>query len=97
MRNALVVLAGAALFAGCANQNHEEQETPVTLDSVPAAVREAIRTESGGAPVQKIVREDEKGKTIYEATITKDGKTYEVEMDETGKILERESGDDKED
>lgn len=94
MRNALILAAGAALFAGCASQGRDEQETPVTLDAVPAAVREAIRTESGGAPVGKIVKEDENGKTVYEATITKDGKTYDVEMDETGKILERESGDD---
>ena len=95
MRSALIFAAGVALFAGCANQERDEQETPVTLDSVPAAVREAIRAESGGAPVGKIVKENEKGKTVYEATITKDGKTYEVEMDETGKVLERESGDDK--
>ena len=90
MRNVLIIAASAALLAGCANQGRDEQEVQVTLDDVPAAVREAIRTESGGAPVGKITRENEKGKAVYEARITKDGKTYDVEMDESGKILERE-------
>jgi uncharacterized membrane protein YkoI len=94
MRNALILLAGAALFTGCAsNGREEEDEVPTTLDAVPAAVRESIRAESGGAPVGKIVQETENGKTVYEATITKNGKTYDVEMDAAGKVLEREDAD----
>jgi uncharacterized membrane protein YkoI len=94
MRNVLILLAGAALFTGCAsNGREEEEEVPTTLDAVPAAVRETIRAESGGAPVGKIVQETENGKTVYEATIAKNGKAYDVEIDESGKVLEREEAD----
>jgi peptidase YpeB-like protein len=91
MRHAIALLAGAVLFTGCANsKGHNEKEVPMTLDALPAAVRETVRNESGGAPVGKIVRETEHGKTVYEATITKDGRTYEVDIDESGKVLDRE-------
>ena len=102
MRTALVLIAGLSLAAtGCnsSNREPEEPEVEVTLDQVPPAVRETLSRESGGAPVGKIEREDEKGKTVYEAMITKGGKTWEIEVDEGGKVLAREEakGDDRED
>ena len=101
MRRTLMLLAMLSLAAtGCQSEREAEgREVEVTLDDVPAAVREAISRESGGAPVGKIAREDENGRPVYEAMITKDGKTFEVEFDETGKVLEREEvkGGDRED
>lgn len=69
----------------------------VTLDQLPQAVRDAVSRESGGAPVGKIMRENENGRTSYEARITKGGKTWEVEFDESGKVVDREAADDGED
>ena len=101
MRRTLILLAAAPLFAiGCAgNREREENEVEVPFDQLPPAVRETFSRESGGAPVGKIEREDEKGKAVYEALITKAGKTWEIEVDEGGKVLSREEakGDDRED
>jgi uncharacterized membrane protein YkoI len=102
MRRAMILLAGIPLIAaGCASHQREkeENEVEVTLDQLPPAVRDTITRESGGAPVGKIEREDEKGKAVYEAMITKGGKTWEIEIDESGKVLERKvaTGKDKED
>ena len=98
----LILLAGLALVVAGCNTSHRERDEDaieVTLDQVPPAVKETISRESGGAPVGKIAREDENGKAVYEAMITKNGKTFEVEIDETGKVLEREEvkGRDRED
>ena len=104
MRRALFVASLLAVAAtGCStsdrarDDDRDEREVEVTLDQLPPAVRETVSRESGGAPVGKIMREDEKGKTVYEAMITKGGKTWEVEIDEGGNVLEREAADDGED
>ena len=93
MRSACVLFAGLVVtVAGC-NTSHserEENEVEVTLDQVPQPVRDTINRESGGAPVGKIEREQEKGKTVYEAKITKGTKTTEVKIDESGKVVGRE-------
>jgi len=93
MRRAFALLAGLTIcVAGC-NTSHserEENEVEVTLDQVPPAVRDTISRESGGAPVGKIERGVEKGKTVYEADITKGTKTTEIKVDESGKVIGRE-------
>lgn len=92
MRRALILLAGVTLLiAGCnTNREPKEQEVEVTLDQLPPAVKDTLTRESGGAPVGKIEREKEKGKVLYSAMITKGGKTWEVEIDGSGNVLERE-------
>ena len=100
MRYALILVAVAPLLGlGCASREREENEVEVTFDQLPPAVRETFSRESGGAPVGRIEREEEKGKTVYEALITKGGKTWEVEVDENGRVLQREEakGGDRED
>jgi hypothetical protein len=102
MRRALILLAGVTLMvAGCKSSNSEpkENEVEVTLDQVPPAVKDTLTRESGGAPVGKIEREYEKGKVLYSAMITKGGKTWEFEVDESGTVVEREEAgkEDRED
>jgi hypothetical protein len=89
---AVTLLAVLPLFAtGCRThqREREENETEVTLDQVPPAVKDAFSRESGGAPLGTIKREQEKGKTVYEANITKGAKTWEVEVDEAGNVVKR--------
>jgi uncharacterized membrane protein YkoI len=88
---ASVLLAGAPLFTGGCAKQHEpkEDEVEVTLDQVPPAVKETLARESGGAPMGTIERENEKGRTVYETRVDRAGKTWELEVDENGKVLER--------
>ena len=102
MRRTLVVAAAAVLaVAGCKSGNREakEREVEVTFADLPQAVKETLTRESGGAPVGAVHRETEKGRVVYEARITKGAKTYEVEVDESGQVLEREEAgkEDRED
>jgi hypothetical protein len=76
---------------GCRNaqRGQEHKGAEVTLDQVPAAVRDAFSRESGGAPLGTIVRKRENGKAVYAANITKGAKTWNVEVDEAGKVIRR--------
>lgn len=100
MRRTMAVVAGAVLLVvGCKSHEAKEHEVEVTLDQVPPAVKETLARESGGAPMGTVHRETEKGKVVYEARVTRAGKTWEVEVDESGRVLEREEvgKEDKED
>jgi uncharacterized membrane protein YkoI len=88
-----LVVATMLVAAGCNSSNREENEVEVTLDQVPQAARDALTRESGGAQMGTVRREIEKGRPVYEATFSKGGKSWEVEVDENGKVLEREPAD----
>jgi hypothetical protein len=100
MRRTILVAAAVLLVGfGCKSPEAKEQGVEVTLDQVPPAVKETLARESGGAPMGTVHRETEKGKVTYEARVTRAGKTWEVEVDESGRVLEREEvgTEDKED
>ncbi|MCG3197782.1 MAG: PepSY domain-containing protein [Candidatus Omnitrophica bacterium] len=73
----------------------EEEEVAVTLDQLPAAVKQTIEKETAGGTITELVKEIEDGKTIYEAEFTKDGKAFEVEVAEDGTLLAKEAGDEE--
>jgi len=87
-----VCVLGVGLWAGV-----REREQEVTIDQVPAAVREALLKEADGARIQEIERENEGGRTVYGAEWTVHGEEIEIELDEKGNVLGREAGDDEED
>jgi hypothetical protein len=96
MRYVLAMIIAAPLVTtGCKSTNGEREEdaVEVTLDQVPPATREALARESGGAPMGTVRREMENGRPVYEATFSKGGKSWEVEVDENGKVLDREPAD----
>jgi hypothetical protein len=66
-------------------------EQKVSLDQVPAAVKAALEKEAKGGTIGEVSKEMHKGKAVYEAEITKDGKQRFVEVREDGKVMKRES------
>ena len=66
-------------------------EQKMSLEQVPAAVKATVEKEAKGGTIGEVTKETEKGKTFYEAQITKDGKARWVHVREDGKVLKRES------
>ena len=93
------VLAGPAVFTpGTASAAGEKgaktavkDEKPVTMDQLPAPVRATLDKEAKGGTVGQVNQETEKGKMVYEAEITKDGKQRYVSISPEGKVVKRES------
>ncbi len=77
--------------------DEDEDEQEVSLDDVPAAVKETILKEAGDAEIEEVVKETEDGQTVYEAEFEVDGKEIEIEVAEDGTLLEREVEDDDDD
>ena len=111
MRNLFICIGLASLLGipSCAalNKDREDEdesnEVTVTIDQLPAPVRQTIETQSAGGKIHEIEKETEGGKTIYEAEVKMtDGKEYEISVAEDGKLISkeqetREDDDDKDD
>ena len=68
-----------------------KEEKPITVESLPAAIRKTLSRESNGAPVLDVQIH---AKT-YTAEIKVGKRKYEIEIDEQGKLVrKRYSGDD---
>lgn len=76
-----------------------EEEVKVNFADTPAAVQKALREAAPDAKIDQVEKETENGRAVYEAEVVIDGKKYEVEVDEDGKVLGKEPADaeDKED
>ncbi|HEY3066238.1 MAG TPA: hypothetical protein VGL09_10640 [Methylomirabilota bacterium] len=91
------VLAGPALVPGTAHAGDKaaktavKDEKPISMDQLPAAARTALEKEAKGGTIGQVMQETEKGKMVYEAEITKDGKQRYVSVSQDGKIVKRES------
>ena len=70
-----LTLAGAAWS--------EEADKKLTLDQLPAAVKDAVLKQANGAKISEIEEETKHGKTVYEVHV---GET-EYTLDATGKVL----------
>lgn len=86
---AVVFATGATLLA--------DDEKEIALEDVPKKVREAAENAVKGIKLSEAEVETEDGKTVYELEGTVDGKEYEIEVDEDGKVLEVEQSDDDDD
>ncbi len=61
----------------------------VTIDRVPAAVRETIQRETGEGDIVAIERVTRNGKTAFEAQLEAGGKTFELTVSPEGKVLQK--------
>ena len=61
----------------------------IPLDKLPAPVRATVEKETQGGKVTDIEKDHERGQVIYEVEFTIDGKEWELDIAEDGKLLER--------
>ena len=100
--HATLTVAAMTWASGCAlpaaedpgADDNADAEVRLTLDEVPEAVRDALVKEAGGAKFDAVEREVEDGKTVYEIEVVIEGRTWGIEVDESGKLLEKELEDD---
>src|SRR4051794_30260729 len=70
-----VCVGGAGGCAGAkAHEKSEANEQKVELSQVPAAVRETLTKEAQGAKIDKVDKETDDGKTVYETDVELNGK-----------------------
>ena len=62
-------------------------EEEVKMADVPAAARAAIEKAAKGATLRKVESVSEDGKNFYEASIRRDGKSSEVQVDRNGNTI----------
>jgi len=91
----IAIIAGMAcpaLFSA-----EEENEQTVKMSYLPAAVQTTIKDKAGTNEIVKIERKTERGKTVYEAVVNKNGKQWSIEVNGKGKFLkEYQEGKEKE-
>ncbi|HOW70959.1 MAG TPA: PepSY-like domain-containing protein [Phycisphaerae bacterium] len=88
------LMIGVAVLAVWAEG--KAKEVKVTLDQVPAAVREAFTKAAGDAKITEIEQEEENGVTVYEASFVVNGKKKEIEVTADGKVIEEDEESDEE-
>ena len=93
---ALLLALGIGLTA-CTSlavaEDDDEQETTIKFSEAPKAVQDTFKKEGKGTTPETLVKEIEKGKTVYEGEVTIDGKKWEIEVSDDGTVLEREAAD----
>ena len=97
MRKYLLSLcvASLAVLPSCASMHHhdteedEGDEVKMTMDQVPAAVRQSLQAQAPGATIKTVDKEMKNGKTIYEADAMIDGKNTEIKVAEDGTVISK--------
>jgi hypothetical protein len=82
-------LSVAALLIGLATVSvAQAQEKKLKREQLPLAVEKTVATESQGATINGFATEVEKGKRLYEVELTVSGRSKDISMDKTGKVVE---------
>jgi hypothetical protein len=84
----LTIGAGGCSTAG-RDSNEASESDKVRLDQTPPAARQAIEHELIGAQLEDIARKKKNGQTVYETDIIRDGRKWEVNVAEDGRILSK--------
>lgn len=77
------------------DKKEEGKEEKVTIDQVPAAVKETLLKEAGGGAIKDIDKETEDGKVQYEVDVVIDGKNFEIVVAEDGKLVSKKLDEEK--
>ena len=84
MKYTIIVLTGCLAVLGSAMTQEKKIERP----DLPAAVEKTVAAQSKGATIRGFSKETEKGKTTYEVQMTVNGHTKDLEVDESGVVIE---------
>ena len=87
---AVITIGVAGLVVGCASlkSGSAPKEVNVTMDQLSEPARATVKKETAGGAVDKITREVERGKTVYDVEATVGGKHMEYLIDAAdGKVL----------
>jgi len=84
MKYTIIVLTGCLAVLG----NAMAQEKKIERSDLPAAVEKTVAAQSKGATIRGFSKEVEKGKTTYEVQMTVNGHTKDLEVDESGVVVE---------
>jgi uncharacterized membrane protein YkoI len=79
-------------LAACAKFDREDKDSDVqmSMDQLPAAVRTTLEREAAGGKVGEIEKEMKDGRTFYCADVTLNGQDWDIEIDESGKVVSKE-------
>lgn len=96
----VAIIAALSFSCGCSNHHKSDQmasgegatskETPVLMADLPPAVRAALERESVGGKVMEVEKEMKDGKTVYSADVVIKGQTWDITVDEAGKVIKKE-------
>ena len=78
-------------------EEDEDDEEAIALDQVPAAVKKAAEAAVAGFVAESAEKETEEGALHYCIHGHANGEFVEIEVDEQGKVLEIERGEDEDD
>ena len=87
----------AGLLLACSVGSVAPMQAQVPDSARKKAVQDTIKKAAGSGTVDEVEKEVEDGKTVYSADITVDGKKYDIEVSEDGKLLKKEAENDKDD
>jgi ABC-type sugar transport system substrate-binding protein len=88
MQRLALVLALALLATGVTTASQARADQKVTIDQVPAKVRETIRQHVQDGRIEEIDREQRASGVVYEVEYTAaDGIEYEMDVAEDGRLL----------
>ena len=86
---AVVIVVGTGTYANDEDSSEKGGEVKLQLADCPAAVQKTFEREAQGAKIEEVEKENEDGKTVYEADVQIHGNEYEVAVAEDGTLLEK--------
>ena len=63
-------------------------DKPIKMQDMPPAVQKAVQEQTKGAEIKGLLTEVEDGKTFYEVETIANGRTRDLLLDKTGKLVE---------
>lgn len=67
----------------------EEKDVKLAVADCPKAVQDGLKAQAGAGKIGDISKEDEDGKTTYEADVVIDGKEYEIKLAADGSLISK--------